>query len=369
MPRFYFVLFLVAGLLAGSTQATQAQQNNPTINGDFRGLRFEEFARRVEAQTPYRFYFKSKTLDTVTVHVQADNVRLLALLSQVFAHTTLQFAIDEATSRVFITPERPLQTQVPNAIFQRLPPGATPTPDVANAPIRPSGPPATGTSEFRVYEIGPRQATPAGGRATLTGTVRTAGVGSAPALGVAVFIDSPNIGTATDKLGNYSLTIPVGRHNLNIRGLGIRSTRRQIWVHGDGRLDLEVLTDATSLNEVVVQGQKDRNVRSMQMGVQKLDIKQIKQIPTVFGESDLLRVVTALPGVKTIGEGSTGFSVRGGGTDQNLVLFNGATIYNPAHLFGFFSAFNPDMVQSVELYKSAIPARYGGRLASVLDIV
>lgn len=369
MPRFYFIVFLVTGLLFGSTQAIQAQQNNPTISGDFRGLRFEEFARRVEAQTPYRFYFKSATLDTVTVHVQADNVRLLALLSQVFAHTSLQFAIEEATNRVFITPERPLQTQVPQGVFQSLPPGTTPTPDLANVPTRPSGPPATGTSEFRVYEIGPRQATLAGGRATLTGTVRTAGVGSAPVLGAAVFIDSPNIGTATDKLGNYSLTIPVGRHNLNIRGLGIRSTRRQLWVHGDGRLDLEVLADVTSLTEVVVQGQKDRNVRSMQMGVQKLDIKQIKQIPTVFGESDLLRVVTALPGVKTIGEGSTGFSVRGGGTDQNLVLFNGATIYNPAHLFGFFSAFNPDMVQSVELYKSAIPARYGGRLASVLDIV
>ncbi|GAB3637610.1 carboxypeptidase-like regulatory domain-containing protein [Hymenobacter arcticus] len=369
MTRFYFVVFLVAGLLTSSAQPIQAQQANPTISGDFRGLRFEEFARRVEAQTPYRFYFKAATLDTVTVHVQADNVRLLALLSQVFAHTTLQFAIDEATNRVFVTPERPLQTQVPKGIFQTLPPGTAPAPDLANAPARPSGPPATGTSEFRVYEIGPRQATPTGGRATLTGTVRTGGVGSAPVLGAAVFIDSPNIGTATDKLGNYSLMIPVGRHNLNIRGLGIRSTRRQIWVHGDGRLDLEVLTDATSLTEVVVQGQKDRNVRGMQMGVQKLDIKQIKQIPTVFGESDLLRVVTALPGVKTIGEGSTGFSVRGGGTDQNLVLFNGATIYNPAHLFGFFSAFNPDMVQSVELYKSAIPARYGGRLASVLDIV
>ncbi|MDJ0363802.1 TonB-dependent receptor [Hymenobacter sp. H14-R3] len=368
MPRFYFVVFLAAGLLAGSALPTLAQQNNPTISGDFRGIRFEEFARRVEAQTPYRFYFKTATLDTVTVHVQVDNLRLLALLSQVFSHTSLQFAIDEATNRVFVTPERPLQTQVPKGVFQTLPPGAAPAPDLAIAPVRPSGPPATGTSEFRVYEIGPRQATPAGGRATLTGTVRTGGA-TAPVLGAAVFIDSPNIGTATDKLGNYSLTIPVGRHNLNIRGLGIRSTRRQLWVHGDGRLDLEVLADVTSLTEVVVQGQKDRNVRSMQMGVQKLDIKQIKQIPTVFGESDLLRVVTALPGVKTIGEGSTGFSVRGGGTDQNLVLFNGATIYNPAHLFGFFSAFNPDMVQSVELYKSAIPARYGGRLASVLDIV
>ena len=92
-------------------------------------------------------------------------------------------------------------------------------------------------------------------------------------------------------------------------------------------------------------------------------------MPTAFGEADILRVVLMLPGVKSIGEGNTGLSVRGGGTDQNLVLFNDAIIYNPAHLFGFFSAFNPDMLKSVELYKSTVPARYGGRLSSVLDMV
>ena len=369
MPRFYFALFLAAGLLAGARPG-RAQQSppGPTITGDFRGLRFEQFAQQVEAQTPYRFYYKAATLDTVTVHVQANATRLLPLLAEVFAHSTLQFAIDEATGRVFVTPERPLQTQVPAGIYEALPAGATApaAPDLAGTPARAAGPPATGTSEFRLYEIGQRP-TAANGRATLSGTVRTDK--GEPAIGIAVFVDAPNVGTTTDRLGAYALTLPVGRYNLNIRGLGIRSTRRQIVLRGDGRLDLEVSADVTSLREVVVQGQKDKNVRGMQMGVQKLDIKQIKQIPTVFGESDLLRVVTALPGVKTIGEGSTGFSVRGGGTDQNLVLFNGATIYNPAHLFGFFSAFNPDMVQSVELYKSAIPARYGGRLSSVLDIV
>ncbi len=110
------------------------------------------------------------------------------------------------------------------------------------------------------------------------------------------------------------------------------------------------------------------NVTSVQMGVEKLNIKTIKQIPTAFGEADILRVVLTLPGVKTVGEASTGFNVRGGSTDQNLILFNDATIYNPSHLFGFFSAFNPDVVKNVELYKSGIPAKYGGRLASVLEI-
>jgi hypothetical protein len=110
------------------------------------------------------------------------------------------------------------------------------------------------------------------------------------------------------------------------------------------------------------------NVKSTTMGVQSIDIKTIKQVPALFGEADVLRVVMALPGVKTVGEASTGLNVRGGSTDQNLILFNDATIYNPAHFFGMFSSFNPDLVKEVNLYKSSIPPRYGGRLSSVLDI-
>lgn len=110
------------------------------------------------------------------------------------------------------------------------------------------------------------------------------------------------------------------------------------------------------------------NVKSTTMGVQSIDIKTIKQVPVLFGEADVLRVVMATPGVKTVGEASTGLNVRGGSTDQNLILFNEATIYNPAHFFGMFSSFNPDLVKEVNLYKSSIPPRYGGRLSSVLDI-
>jgi hypothetical protein len=110
------------------------------------------------------------------------------------------------------------------------------------------------------------------------------------------------------------------------------------------------------------------NVKRTTMGVQTLDIKTIKQVPVLFGEADVLRVVMATPGVKTVGEASTGLNVRGGSTDQNLILFNDATIFNPAHFFGMFSSFNPDLVKEVNLYKSSIPPRYGGRLASVLDI-
>ena len=148
----------------------------------------------------------------------------------------------------------------------------------------------------------------------------------------------------------------------------MKEVRRQIALHADGKLNVEMQEDVRPLKEVVVEAEKLKNVSGLVMGVEKLDIRTVKQVPTAFGEADVLKVVLTLPGVKSVGESSTGLNVRGGATDQNLILFNDATIYNPSHLFGFFSAFNPDAIKSVELYKNSLPAKYGGRLASVLEI-
>src|SRR6185437_3899230 len=130
------------------------------------------------------------------------------------------------------------------------------------------------------------------------------------------------------------MTLPRGRHVLNVRGIGMKDTRRQIILYSDGKLNIEMQEQVTSLKEVTISAEKVANVRSVEMGVNKLDIKSIKQIPTAFGEADVLRVVLTLPGVQTVGEATTGFNVRGGAVDQNLILFNDATIYNPSHFFG-----------------------------------
>jgi len=148
----------------------------------------------------------------------------------------------------------------------------------------------------------------------------------------------------------------------------MKDTRRQIMLYSDGKLNIEMYDYVASLKAVVVMSEKNSKVRSVQMGVEKLNIQTIKQVATVFGETDILKVVLTLPGVTSVGEASSGFNVRGGSTDQNLILFSDATIYNPSHLFGFFSAFNADVVKEVELYKSSIPEKYGGRLSSVLDV-
>ncbi len=205
------------------------------------------------------------------------------------------------------------------------------------------------------------------GNSTITGYVRSAITGE-PVIGAAVFIETPSIGVTTDALGFYSLTIPRGKQKLKIKSFGMRETQRQVILYSDGKLDIEMRESVIALKEVSVKAGMDKNVVSTDMGQVKLTIKNLKQVPTVFGETDLLRTVLTLPGVKSVGENSTGLNVRGGSTDQNLILFNDAVIYNPSHLFGFFSAFNPDVLKDVELYKSTIPSKYGGRLSSVLDI-
>jgi len=171
----------------------------------------------------------------------------------------------------------------------------------------------------------------------LAGYIKDSKTGE-PVGGASVYIDKPRIGASTDQYGFYSISLPKGRHILNIQSIGMRDVKRQIVLYSNGNMDVDLQGSIMSLKRVVISAQKISNVRGTQMGVQKLDIKTVKQVPVVFGEADILRVVTTLPGVKTVGEASTGLNVRGGSSDQNLILFNDATIYNPAsflwHVFG-----------------------------------
>ncbi|HEX2535433.1 MAG TPA: TonB-dependent receptor, partial [Chitinophagaceae bacterium] len=205
------------------------------------------------------------------------------------------------------------------------------------------------------------------GNASIAGYVKDAATGE-PITGAVVSVDSPFLAVQTDRFGYYSVQIPRGRRNLTVSFAGMKEGKRQLMVYADGKLDVELVSEVPTLRTVVVMSERQSHVRAPQMGVERLNIRTVKQIPAIMGEADVLRVVLSLPGVTSVGEGSTGMNVRGGSADQNLILFNDATIYNPSHLFGFFTAFNPDVIKSVELYKSSIPERYGGRLSSVLEV-
>ncbi|MCB2408656.1 TonB-dependent receptor [Hymenobacter sp. BT178] len=350
----------------GSAAVAQ-QLTPPLISGDFTNIRFPEFVKQLEAKTPYRFYYQPEALDTLKVNLQVTEKPLDAVLLSALQKTPFRFAFDNER-RVYITTGTALQPNLPDNFFMLEATDAVAVEDETVVDEDAKARSNSSTSELKLYEIGKRPATPATGKVTLAGHIRDINSGE-PVIGAAVFVETPaTIGTATDQFGYYALTLPAGRYELKVRGIGIKNTRRQVLLHANGKLEIDVEEDITPLKEVIIEAEKDKNVAGMQMGLEKLDIKTMRQVPTAFGETDILRVVLTLPGVKSVGEGSTGMNVRGGATDQNLILFNDATIYNPAHLFGFFSAFNPDILKTVELYKSAVPAKYGGRLSSVLDI-
>ncbi|MDR1783334.1 MAG: TonB-dependent receptor [Dysgonamonadaceae bacterium] len=222
-------------------------------------------------------------------------------------------------------------------------------------------------SENLIYEIGDRYAPSIPEKAIIKGKITDSKTGE-PLIGVNVFTQNPYVGTTTDANGNYSLELPCSRVLLNLTGLNIKNSQRNLSIFGSGTFNIELIEEIIQLDEFTVYGGRIDNVKNLEIGMEKIRVEKIKNIPTALGEVDILRVLQSLPGVKTVGEASSGFNVRGGATDQNLILLNNGTIYNPNHLFGFFTAFSSDMINEAELYKSSIPTRYGGRISSVLDI-
>jgi hypothetical protein len=350
-----------------SSPAFPQKYTDGMLSGDFLGMSLQEFADKVEAVTPYHFYFDPADFDSLTVDIRVREQAITAVLNQLFYGSDVQFAIDQH-QHIFLTRGKEIRTQLPLAFFDRSDYSDEDF-DVAMFDYLDAGDTKKmkATDESKLFEIGVKTTNVKTGSANLAGHIIDAQSGE-PVIGAVVYIENPWTGVATDHFGYYALTLPRGRHELKIKSIGMKDTRRQVMLYTDGKLDIELYEDVIPLKEVVIESEKDVNVSGLQMGLEKLDISTMKQVPAVLGETDVLKVALTLPGVQSVGESSTGLNVRGGATDQNLILFNDAVIYNPSHLFGFFSAFNPDVLKNVELYKSGIPAEYGGRLSSVLEV-
>ncbi len=203
---------------------------------------------------------------------------------------------------------------------------------------------------------------------TVSGYVQDASNGE-NLIGATVYIKEIESGAVTNFYGFYSVTLSPGTYNFEFRYLGFDGLSLEITLNQNKRLDLELIPEGTELEEIIIEAEpEDINVSGVQMSTNKLDIQSIQKLPSFFGEVDVLKSIQTLPGVTTVGEGTTGFNVRGGGVGQNLVLLDEAPVYNSSHLLGFFSVFNPDAVKDIKLIKGGIPARYGGRIASILDI-
>lgn len=203
---------------------------------------------------------------------------------------------------------------------------------------------------------------------TINGYLKDASNGET-LIGANVYVKELATGSTSNEYGFYAISIPPGEYTLEYSYLGYQTVERKVTLSDNIKIDIEFEAEGIALEEIVVKGEAENaNVSETEMSTNKLDIATIQKMPTLLGEVEILRSIQLLPGVSSVGEGASGFNVRGGSIDQNLVLLDEAPVYNSSHLFGFFSVFNPDAVKDVKLYKGGIPSRYGGRLSSILDV-
>ena len=203
---------------------------------------------------------------------------------------------------------------------------------------------------------------------TISGYVKDKSTGE-DLIGATVAIKELGTGSTTNLYGFYSITLPKGTYTVSYSFIGYSNIEKTIELTQNIKQNIEIGQNQEVLKEVVITAEKeDQNVKEVQMSVEKLSMEQIQKIPQLLGEADVIKSIQLRPGVSSVGEGASGFNVRGGNIDQNLILLDESPVYNSSHLFGFFSVFNPDAIKDAQLYKGGIPARYGGRLSSVMDV-
>ena len=344
-------------LLCGIFSGISAQQ---TVSMQRDSITIEELLTFVEANSSYHIYAGIDS--SFSVVIRSNNVSPLQLLKNALADTPYNASV--FSDHIFIMKGKILETNLSPALMYRQQRDAIYEHGMQTEKTEET---SFANSENLVYSIGDPYLKMIPNEVNLKGKVIDSKTNKTLP-GISIVLKEPYIVATTDHNGNYSIQLPPGRVQLDISGLNIKSSRRQLMLYDNGTLNIELIEETHQLDEITIIAQRSDNVKNIRLGTEKIQISKIKNIPTAFGEVDIMRVIQALPGVKTVGEASTGYNVRGGATDQNLILLNNNTIYNPNHLFGLFAAFSSDMVKEAELYKSSIPSQYGGRISSVLDI-
>lgn len=322
------------------------------ITGTYRNETLLEILQDIEQQTPVKFYFEPYKIPYYQVNFEFESLPLYEVLKEILKGRNLVFS-NFGDNKIVITKKGTLNKEYAESLIQRWESGEVDVPNLNEPDEQELTFGASSDNTAATYKF--------------SGSLLDSDT-KEPIIG-GTLVNEVNEGTASDAFGNFELTLPNGENQLMVRYIGYQPIQLTINLFEDGFVELDMKASVLELDEVVVKAQAaDRNVQSAQMGVQALTPSTIKELPSFLGEADVIKSLETLPGVSTVGEGATGFNVRGGGIDQNLILQDEALVFNSSHVLGFFSIFNPDLVQDVTLYKGNIPAQYGGRLSSVLDI-
>lgn len=360
MKKFLGIIFLYVLQTVGA-------QESEKVSLAYENRTLEEVLELIEEKTDIHFYFIQDWLPETPMSGEFNNQPVEVVLSEILSETLLNFHFME-DGNVILTKNILVYSELPSEFFG---PEEKPEPkeeiQTEYQPLFTQNKTANQSREIETIVIGKQSRANSSGYFSLSGRITASETGN-PISDLAVVVEDRNIGTVTDANGYYSLRLPAGVNIFETKSLFTEAFKKRIVIYSAGELNIELEENLEHLDAVMLEGNVARNVEEANTGVSQINVKEIRNIPLVLGERDILKVATTLPGVSTAGEGAAGFNVRGGKADQNLIILDDAVIYNPAHFFGMFSALNPFTSGSVDIYKGHIPAQYGGRLSSVFDI-
>jgi hypothetical protein len=345
----------------------KGQVEDIVIKGNYNDVPFEEFVADVEQQTGVAFFFLENWTKGIRITASGDQISLRRTLDKTLLPAGIYYQI-ESNREIYLTDKQPLISRLPdysgvggevNVTGEERSGGLTST-EQKYIDGRKSG-------MLETLVVGTRAEGEGSNVAIIYGKMTDVETGD-PLIGATIYFEELKKGAATDVDGRFSIVVNPGKYTIEFKCMGMEDRHNYLNVLSGGNLFITMEKSVIALTEVVVMANRYHNVRGTQMGFDRLNYKVLKEVPVVMGEKDVLKVIQMLPGVQTVGEGAAGYNVRGSAADQNMIYVNKVPVYNSSHLFGFFTSFSPDIVKDFTLYKSNLPASFGGRLASIFDI-
>jgi len=351
-----------------------AQEKKYSIAAE--GNSIKEVLLKLEDKTNYTFFFVDSWMASNPVSVDFKEKSLSTILNEIFKDTYLNYYV--YNDQIILTRNNLIYDKLPEGFFGKV--NDTIQGDISERENTEDENDATINLIFyngiqnstvnqsvKTVTIGKEVASNNKKKYSLSGII-TDKISGKPISNLAILVKSKKLGTITDANGYYEIKLPQGQNLLETQSLGSENLKTRVVMYNNGSLNISLNETYEELGEVFLETTNDDNVSDAMTGSETIDVEQIKNIPLVLGERDILKVATTLPGITKAGEGAAGYNVRGGRADQNLILLDDAVLYNPSHFFGIFSALNPFTSGEVNIYKGSIPAKYGGRLSSVFDI-
>ncbi|HDS07855.1 MAG TPA: hypothetical protein ENO05_09535 [Bacteroides sp.] len=354
------LLFIWNGLLS--------QEPARKLSLDLSRATFNEFVDQFETRTGIRVYFRPDWFGEIRVDYRRDSVTPEEAIREVLKGTGLHYGF-VSSSAIVILPERRLNTSLPEILSVEALQGSS---DAKREYMGINGSQyIQGTRPeqiTRTITVGDPSSRTSRSVARVKGKLVHVETGE-PVAGATMVILESGKGGISDQYGNVAMALAPGRYSAQFSFIGMEKLNAALEVYSDGEFKLEMRPAVIALNEVQILGEQYRDISSTDIGVERFSMKSLKQLPVFMGERDVIKISKLLPGITSAGEASTGVNVRGGNVDQNIFYINRLPVYNTSHLFGFFSAFNSDIIRDFSVYKGNVPVNYGGRLSSVFNIL